>query len=72
MKESNTTLAMEASRGTFAYHLIGTMAACHDLGIICPDPEAEALDYLQTFHAEVLEAEEAKENTETLLTNPSA
>jgi hypothetical protein len=68
MKESNTTLAMDASEGMFAYHLIGVLKACHESGSICPDPEAEALSYLQTFHADVLEAEEAKENNEKGLT----
>ena len=64
MKTSNTDLAMNASDGLFAYHLIGVMTAAHRLGNITPDPEAEALSYLQTFHAEVLEAEEADYNNE--------
>ena len=64
MKTSNTTLAMDASNGMFAYHLIGVMKAAHELGMITPDPEAEALDYLKVFHAEVLEAEEADYNNQ--------
>ena len=64
MKETNTSLAMEASNGMFAYHLIGVMKACSEAGSVCPDPEAEALDYLKVFHAEVLEAEEADYNNE--------
>jgi hypothetical protein len=75
--KDNTSLAMDASNGMFAYHLIGVMTAAHELGMITPDPEAEALSYLQTFHAEeatawgVFEREEAKENNEQHLTNPS-
>ena len=71
MKESNTTLAMRASNGSFAYHLIGVMKAVAEGHGACPHPEDEALDYLKVFHAEVLEAEEAKENNEQHLTNPS-
>ena len=64
--KSNTSLAMEASQGYFAYHLIGTMSACHELGAVCPDPEKEALEYLQTFHAEALaEKQEADANNAT-------
>ena len=62
--KDNTTLAMDASDGMFAYHLFGVMKAAHNLGMITPDPEAEALTYLQTFHAEALEAEEADYNNE--------
>ena len=62
--KNNTSLAMDASDGMFAYHLIGVTTAAHDLGMITPDPEAEALSYLQTFHAEVLEAEEADYNNQ--------
>ena len=69
--KNNTSLAMDASDGMFAYHLIGVMTARHEAGASCPDPEAEALDYLRVFHAEVLEAEEAEENNAMHLTNPS-
>ena len=41
------------------------MKACFEAGSLCPDPEAEALSYLQVFHAEVLEAEEADYNNKT-------
>tara|TARA_R110002033_G_scaffold121710_1_gene164616 strand:+ start:420 stop:638 length:219 start_codon:yes stop_codon:yes gene_type:complete len=71
MKESNTTLAMRASNGSFAYHLIGVMKAVAEGHGACPHPEDEALEYLTVFHPEVLEAEEAKENNEQHLTNPS-
>ena len=63
--KDNTTLAMDASNGMFAYHLFGVMKACFEAGSLCPDPEAEALSYLQVFHAEVLEAEEADYNNKT-------
>ena len=70
--KSNTSLAMKASRGYFAYHLIGTMSACHELGMVCPDPEKEALQYLQTFHpealAKALAKAEADENNALLAT----
>ena len=62
MNQSNTSLAMDLSSGLFAYHLIGVMTACSEAGSVCPDPEAEALSYLQIFHAEALEAEEANHN----------
>ena len=45
---------MDLSRGTFAYHLCGVMTACFDNGNVCPDPEAEALSYLETFHSDAL------------------
>ena len=50
MNESNTTLAMDLSEGLFAYHLFGVMKACFEAGSLCPDAEAEALDYLNTYH----------------------
>ena len=71
MKKSNTSLAMDASNGMFAYHLIGVMKAVSEGHGECPNPEDEALDYLQIFHADVLEAEEAKINNDLHLTNPS-
>ena len=71
MKESNFTRAMNLSDGMFAYHLIGVMKACSESGSICPDPEAEALSYLEIFHAEALAREEAEENNKLHLTNPS-
>ncbi len=64
MNQSNTSLAMDLSSGFFAYHLIGVMTACSEAGSVCPDPEAEALNYLQIFYPEALEAEEANYNNE--------
>mgnify|MGYP003125784757 CR=1 FL=1 len=59
-------LAMDLSRGTFAYHLCGVMTACHENGNLCPSPEAEALSYLEIFHAEALaEKAEADANNKT-------
>jgi len=47
-------LAMDLSRGSFAYHICGVMTACHEAGSPCPDPEAEAVSYLETFHSDAL------------------
>ena len=69
--KDNTSLAMDASNGMFAYHLIGVMKAVSEGHGTCPNPEDEALDYLRVYHADLLEAEEAKENNEQHLTNPS-
>ncbi len=65
MKESNFNLAMDASNGIFAYYLCGVLKACHESGSTCPDPEAEALSYLQTFYADALAKAEADENNLT-------
>ncbi len=54
-------LAMELSDGIFAYYICGVLKACHESGSVCPDPEAEALSYLQTFYAEALAKAEADE-----------
>ena len=51
------SLAMDTSNGLFAYYLCGIMKAVHEGHGTCPDPEAEALSYLQTFHPEALTLE---------------
>ena len=61
----NFNLAMEASDGIFAYYISGVLTACHEAGSKCPDPEAEALSYLQTFYPEALAKAEADENNST-------
>ena len=61
MKINNFNLAMDASDGIFAYYLCGVLTSCHESGSTCPDPEAEALSYLQTFYPEALEKAEADE-----------
>ena len=59
-------LAMDLSNNMFAYHMCGVMSAMHESGSPCPDPEAEALSYLQTFHADALaEKLEADANNAT-------
>ena len=59
-------LAMDLSNNMFAYHLCGLMTVCHESGSVCPSPEAEALSYLKTFHAEALaEKLEADANNAT-------
>ena len=45
-----TTRAMDASDGMFAYYLFGIMKAAHSLGMITPDPEAEAREYLKKHY----------------------
>ena len=58
-------LAMDASDSIFAYYLSGVLTACHEAGSKCPDPEAEALSYLQTFYPEALAKAEADELNKT-------
>ena len=59
-------LAMDLSDNMFAWHLCGVMTACSEAGSVCPDPEAEALSYLETFYAEALaEKLEADANNAT-------
>ena len=65
MYQSNFNLAMDLSENLFAYHLCGVMSALSESGLPCPDPEAEALRYLQTFHADALLKEDADANNET-------
>ena len=61
MKQSTFNLAMDASNGNFAYYLCGIMNVLSESGSPCPDPEAEALSYLQTFYPEALAKAEADE-----------
>jgi hypothetical protein len=59
-------LAMDLSNNMFAYRLCGVMICRSRNGGLCPDPEAEALAYLETFHAEALaEKLEADANNAT-------
>ena len=59
-------LAMDLSNNMFAYHLCGVMTSMHHNNMHCPDPEKEALEYLETFHAEALaEKQEADANNAT-------
>jgi len=61
----NFNLAMDASDGNFAYYLCGIMNVLSESGSPCPDPEAEAVSYLQTFYPDALEKAEADENNST-------
>jgi len=61
----NFNLAMDASLGVFAYYLCGIMNVLSESGSPCPDPEAEALSYLQTFYPEALAKADADANNET-------
>ena len=70
MKESHFSRAMDLSDGIFAYHLCGVMSAMHEAGSICPDPDAEALSYLQVYYPHVLLPEEKEEADENNSTNP--
>ena len=59
-------LAMDLSNNMFAYHLCGVLTHLSSVGGLAPDPEAEALGYLKTFHAEALaEKQEADANNAT-------
>ena len=63
MNESHFNLAMDASDGVFAYLLRGVMTSPFEADAPCPDVQAEALSYLQTFYPHVLVKDEANENT---------
>ena len=65
MNESNFNLAMDASDGVFAYFLCGVMPSLFEADAPCPDVQAEALSYLQTFYPEVLAKEDADANNKT-------
>ena len=56
---------MDASDGNFAYYLCGIMNVLSENGSPCPDPDAEALSYLETLYPEVLAKEDADANNET-------
>ena len=59
-------LAMDLTDGIFAYHLCGVLEATHHNNLPCPDPEKEALNYLQLYYAEELaEKLEADANNAT-------
>ena len=47
-------LAMDLSNNMFAYHMCGVLSHLSSVDGLAPDPEAEALGYLKTFHAEAL------------------
>ena len=68
MKENETSYADQAARldPMFLWHLMGALSV-HDGDFL----EATALDYMETFHTDALDAQEAKENTDNHLTNPS-
>lgn len=69
MNQSNTSLAMDLSSGLFAYHLFGVLEAMHHNNHPCPHPDKIALEYLQIYHAEALEAEEADYNNQNFRHN---
>ena len=62
MKINNFNLAMDSSDGVFAYYLCGVLTSLFESGSKCPDVEAEALSYLQTFYPHVLVKDEADES----------
>ena len=70
MKESHFNRAMDLSDGIFAYHLCGVLEATHYNNLPCPDPEKEALNYLQIYYPHVLLPEEKEEADENNSTNP--
>ena len=65
MNESNFNQAMDLSDSIFAYYLCGVLTSLFESGSKCPDVEAEALSYLQTFYPEALEKAEADANNKT-------
>jgi len=61
----NFNLAMDVSNGVFAYYLCGVMNVLSENGSPCPDPEEEALAYLEILYPEALAKAEADENNKT-------
>tara|TARA_R110002051_G_scaffold312389_2_gene387533 strand:- start:938 stop:1159 length:222 start_codon:yes stop_codon:yes gene_type:complete len=63
MKDNNgidyIKLAMDLSNGSFAWTFIGCCRTVYKWGMKPVSPDAEARDYLLTFHAEALESAEA-------------
>ena len=56
---------MDLSNNMFAFHLCGVLTSLNENNLPAPNPEKEALEYLQLYHADELAAEEARENNET-------
>ena len=66
MKTNYFNLAMHLSNNMFAYHMCGVLTSLSNNNLPAPDPEKEALEYLETFHAEALaEKLEADANNQT-------
>ena len=65
MKQSAFNLAMDLSNNMFAFHLCGILTSLSENNLPAPNPEKEALEYLQLYHADELAAEEARENAAT-------
>ena len=65
MKQSAFNLAMDLSNNMFAFHLCGVMTSMHRNNMHCPDPEKEALAYLNLYHSDEMEKLEAEENNST-------
>ena len=68
MKENETSYADQAAHADpmFLWHLLGALKV-HDEDFL----ESTALSYMEVFHADKLDAEEAQINTDNHLTNPS-
>jgi len=61
-KTNYFSLAMDLSNNMFAFHLCGVLTHLSNVDGLAPDPEAEALGYLKTFHPEALEEDEPSED----------
>jgi len=70
LKESHFSRAMDLSDGIFAYHLCGVLDALHRNNRPAPDPDAEALSYLQVYYPHVLLPEEKEEADANNSSNP--
>ena len=65
MPESNFNRAMDLSDGIFAYYLCGVLTSLSENNLPAPNPEKEALEYLNLYHSEEMEKLEADENNST-------
>jgi hypothetical protein len=56
---------MDLSNNIFAYHLCGVLTSLSRNNLPAPDPEKEALEYLNLYHSDEMDKLEAEENNAT-------
>ncbi len=62
MENPNFNLVMELTDGSFAYYLCGVLNVLSANEDTAPNPEEEAAEYLDTFHAGWREDQEPEED----------